>query len=583
MRRHNAWFHLLTLAVAGASFSGALQARGSGGLAADGVGKAQHPAEMVLLNGTVYTLDRRHPWAQAVAISHGKIVYVGTTLEAKSYAGPQTRVVDLKQATLLPGIIDSHIHPAQGEFYIRRACDVHSSTLDELYSRVKHCAETAPAGEWVVAFGWTAVPDEPIALARLDALVPDRKLLVIAGDSHTAWVNSKLLNDFKVTRDTLDPAGGSIERDARTHEPTGVLHDAAAWPVINAAQTGSAYGGPAEQMFARALPYLNTLGITSILDALVTDEMEEGYHALDTEGKLTMNVSLAFMVKADNYRTEIPRIAAKRAKQTPHTRIDFIKVFADGNLEDNLADMLPVKGKPDFATHGYFTQQQMNDVVRLAEQYGLSVFVHSIGDGAAREVLDAVDAARKRGPCPRCRHTITHLCWVAPSDLPRFRQLHVLANIQEGWLAPRAFGGPPGYDYVKDMAQGPLGPQVAMPLFPYRQIQRAGARLSAGSDWFFTDENPWHDIEAGATSRDPGAVDETPMLPDQTLDVESLLRASTINAAYQLYAEKQTGSIEIGKQADLVVIDRNILKVPVDEIHKTQVLMTIFEGRELPR
>jgi predicted amidohydrolase YtcJ len=583
MRGHNAWFHLLTLAVAGAFFSSVLQGRASAEPAADGPRKARLPAEMVLLNGTVYTLDRRRPRAQAVAVSQGKIVYVGTTLEAKSYAGPQTRVIDLKQASLLPGIIDSHIHPAQGEFYIRRACDVHSSTLDELYSKIKHCAESAPVGEWVVAFGWTAVPDAPVALARLDALVPDRKLLVIAGDSHTAWVNSKLLNEFKLTRDTLDPAGGSIERDARTHEPTGVLHDAAAWPVINAAQTGSAYGGPAKQMFARALPYLNTLGITSILDALVTDEMEAGYHALDTEGKLTMNVSLAFMVKADNYRTEIPRIAAKRTKQTPHTRIDFIKVFADGNLEDNLADMLPVKGKPGFANHGYFTQQQMNDVVRLAEQYGLSVFVHSIGDGAAREVLDAVAAARQRGPCPQCRHTITHLCWVSPSDLPRFKQLHVLANIQEGWLAPRAFGGPPGYDYVKDMAQGPLGPQVAMPLFPYRQIQRAGAQLSAGSDWFFTDENPWHDIESGATSRDPGAVDEAPMLPDQTIDVETLLRASTINAAYQTYSEKERGSIEVGKQADLVVIDRNILKVPVDEIHKTQVLMTFFEGRELPR
>ena len=336
-------------------------------------------------------------------------------------------------------------------------------------------------------------------------------------------------------------------------------------------------------MFSRALPYLNTLGITSILDALVTDEMEAGYHALDAEGKLSMNVSLAFMVTAANYKTEIPRIAAKRASQTPHTRVDFIKVFADGNIEDNLADMLPVEGQPGIATHGYYTQQQMNDVVRLAEQYGLSVFVHSIGDGAAREVLDAVAAARQRGACPQCRHTITHLCWVAPSDLPRFEQLHVLANIQEGWLAPRAFGGPPGYDYVKDMAHGPLGARVALPLFPYGDLQRAHAQLSAGSDWFFTDENPWHDIESGATSRDPGAVDETPMLPNQTVDVESLLRASTINAAYQMYSEKQTGSIEVGKRADLVVIDRNILKVPVDEIHKTQVLMTIFEGRELPR
>ena len=581
--RDNERGRLLTLALTGLFLCGALHGRGFNEPPADNGRAAPRPADMVLLNGTVYTADRRHPWAQAVAVSNGKIVYVGSSTEAAAYTGPQTRVIDLKQATLLPGIIDSHIHPAQGEFYIRRACNVVSATVNELYSKIEACAKSAPAGEWVVAFGWTGTADERITLAKLDALVPDRKLLVIAGDSHTGWVNSKLLRDFKITRDTPDPAGGSIEHDSRTREPSGVLHDAAAWPVINAAQTGSAYGGPARLLFDKALPYLNTLGITSILDALVTDEMEAGYHALDAAGKLTMNVSLAFMVTAENYRTEIPRIAAKRAHQTPHTRVDFIKVFADGNIEDNLADMLPVTGHPDIATHGYYSQQQMNEVVRLAEQNGLSVFVHSIGDGAAREVLDAIAEARKRGPCPQCRHTITHLCWVSPADMPRFPQLHVLANIQEGWLAPRAFGGPAGYDYARDMAQGPLGAQVAMPMLPYRQLQRAGALLSAGSDWFFTDENPWHDMESGSTSRDPGAAGETPMLPDHTVDVESLLRASTINAAYQMYAEKRTGSIEVGKQADFAVIDRNILKVPVDDIHETRVLMTIFEGRELPR
>ena len=543
-------------------------------------------ADLILTDGAVYTADPARPWARAVAVANGKIVYVGSTEGTQAFAGPQTRVIDLKQKTLLPGIIDSHIHPSQGEFYIRRACNVRSLTVQELYAKIALCAQTAPAGDWVVAYGWTGSSDPaegPVLRARLDAIVPDRKLLLIAGDSHTAWVNSTLLRDFKLTRDTPDPAGGSFEREARTHEPTGVLHDAAAWPIINVAQAGSKYGGSAQQLFAKALPYLNSLGITSILDALATDELEAGYHALDAQGQLTMHVSLAFMVTAANYRTEIPRIAAKRAHQTAHTRIDFIKVFADGNIEDNLADMLPVKGQPHIATHGYYTQAQMNDVVQLAEQYHLSVFVHSIGDGAAREVLDAVAEARRHGPCPACRHTITHLCWVSPSDLARFKTLHVLANIQEGWLAPRAFGGPPGYDYVKEMAAGPLGAQLALPLFPYRQLQRAGAQLATGSDWFFTDENPWHDLESGATSRDPGAADEPPMLPDQTIDVDTLLRASTIGAAYQMYSEHQTGSIEVGKQADLVVLDQNILKVPVGDIHQTRVLMTFFEGRELAR
>src|SRR5580700_4288655 len=150
MRRYHEGILLLTLIVAGAFFSEVLFGRESDGPAADGVRTAQHPADMVLLNGTVYTADRRHPWAQAVAVSRGRIVYVGSTEVAKSHAGPLTRVIDLKQATLLPGIIDSHIHPAQGEFYIRRACDAHGSTPDELYSKIRQCAVSAPAGEWVV-------------------------------------------------------------------------------------------------------------------------------------------------------------------------------------------------------------------------------------------------------------------------------------------------------------------------------------------------------------------------------------------------------------------------------------------------
>jgi predicted amidohydrolase YtcJ len=538
----------------------------------------------VFQNGIVYTLNDRQPTAEAVAVADGRIIYVGTNAQASAYVGRKTRIVDLHGDVLLPGIIDSHIHPALGEYFNRRLCNVQSFTLEEGYAKLAHCAKIAPKGDWVVAYGWYFT-DNPklsdVKLTRLDDIVPDRRLAVIARDFHTVWVNSRTLRDFSITRDTPDPAGGSYARDPATHRPTGVLRDAAALKLINGVEHDSTYAVSTLELYRTVLPYLNSLGITSMLDALVDDDAEAAYRTLEAEGELTMRVSLAFRASAENYRTEIPRIGAKRAKNDSHIRVDFVKIFADGNAEDNLANMLTADGKSGPSTHGYFTQTQMNEVVRLAEQNGLSVYVHSIGDGAAREVLDAVAAARKDSSCPRCRHTLTHLQWIWPSDIPRLRQLNVIANVQEGWLAPRSIGGPPGYDYVKDTAAGPLGPQLAERMYPFRQLHEAGARLSAGSDWFFTDENPWNDIEAGATSRDPGVADSVPMLPDHTVDVRTLIAARTLDAAYQMFSEKETGSIEIGKDANLIVVNQNILEVPVDQIHQTKVLMTFFAGKQI--
>jgi predicted amidohydrolase YtcJ len=262
-------------------------------------------------------------------------------------------------------------------------------------------------------------------------------------------------------------------------------------------------------------------------------------------------------------------------------RIDFVKVLADGNPEVGLASLLNHDGPPETATPGYYTPAQMTELVALAEQSRLSVFVHVIGDGAARQVLDAIAKARAASPCPNCRHTLTHMQWVAPADHPRLRALGVLANIQEGWLSPLAIGGAPGYDYAEDTARGPLGPVRARSMYPFRQLHQAGARLSASSDWFFTEENPWNTIEVGVTSRDPGVPDQKPMLPGSTLDRKTLIRARTLDAAYQMYNEAVVGSVEVGKEADLVVLDQNVVKVPVDRIHATKVLMTFFAGREV--
>jgi predicted amidohydrolase YtcJ len=558
----NSWLRHLTVIVALAAAAPAAQA-----------------AALVLRNGEIYTSDAHHPWAQSIAIKDGTILSVGADAAAMKAAGDGAQIIDLQGKTVLPGIIDSHIHTALGEFLLHRLCNVRSFSVEEGYAKLQACARKAPPGDWVIAYGWYFTDNPKIGdvrLERLDAIVPDRKLAVISMDMHTLWVNSKSLKAFGITRNTPQPSGGRIEIDPATGEPAGVLRDAAHEAVIAAVLHDSTYAASTLDLYRTAVPYLNGLGITSILDALADDDIEAAYQALDKEGKLNLNVSLAFGINPSNYRTEIPRIAAKRAHQSAHTRVDYIKVFADGNIEDKLAFMLPQNGRP--GTHGYYTQEQMNEVVRLAESHGLSIFVHVIGDGAARQVLDAIAAARKAGPCPACRHTLTHMQWVNAADHARFRALGVIANIQEGWIAPRAFAGPPGYDYRRATALL-TGQATAEQMFPYGSLHRAGARLSAGSDWFFTNENPWADIQAGATSRDPGEATQKPMLPAQVIDLPSLIRARTLGAAYQLFSERKLGSLEAGKQADLVVLDRNVLKVPVEQVDKTLVLETFFQGR----
>lgn len=539
------------------------------------------PADLVLRGGDILTSDPRHPRARALAASGGRIEFVGDEADAGRWIGPSTRIIELRGRTVMPGLMDSHIHTALGEFLLHRLCDMRSFTTAEGYAKLGQCARTAPPGDWVIGYGWYFT-DNPrigeVSLAELDRRVPDRRLVVISKDLHSIWVNSRTLRDYGITRNTPDPAGGRIERDTRG-EPTGLLRDAAHQAIMGDVLHKSSYSASTLDLYRTAVPYLNRLGITSLLDALADEDTDSAYRALDAEGLLSMNVSLAFGVQPENYRALIPRIAARRSKQSRHVRVDYVKVFADGNLEDNLANLLP-QGK-NAGTRGYYTQQQMDDLVSLAEANGLSVFVHAIGDGAVRQVLDAVAKARQSHPCPYCRHTITHLQWVDPADQPRFKELGVIANIQEGWISPRAFAGPPGYDYRRATELLPVGAGMAARMFPYADLHRAGATLSAGSDWFFTNENPWVDMQAGATSLDPGESGQHPMLPAQRLPLPVLLAARTSGAAFQLRIEQLSGSLAEGKHADFIIVDRNILTSPLSEVFRTHVLSTWFEGREV--
>jgi predicted amidohydrolase YtcJ len=552
-------------------------------LAQSGASKREQPADLILNNGHVSTQDPSQPSAEAVAVKGGRIVFVGTNADATAWRGRATKTIDLAGRTLLPGLSDAHVHPMDGEFLHRRLCDVRGITVEEGLRKMKHCAEIAPPGDWVIGYGWydlDTIDYDKLTRAQLESLVPDRKMAVIARDHHTVWVNPRVLASLGIDKNTPTPPGGNIIRDPVTKQPTGMLIDAAIMPVIEQIVHHSNYSASIRDLLQSSLQHLNTFGITSIIDAKADEAILRAYLELDRAGKLNTRVVVAMGVTPTNFRTEIPLIAERRKSlQSTNVHVGFIKVFGDGNPEVGLASMLLRDGRPGSKSPGYYTDKQMHELLALAETYQLPVFVHVIGDGATRQALDAIEAARKAHPQSRLRHTLTHLCWVDEHDMPRFKQLGVIANLQEGWLAPSAFGGPPGYDYARSTAAGPIGPWLGGRTTPYRGIVDAGARIASGSVWFYTDENPWNNLEAGATSMDPGGSNRVPMLPNYTVDVPRLLAAKTSGAAYQVGREDDLGMIRTGYRADLVVVDRDPLAVSPQTLHDTRVDMTLFEGR----
>ncbi len=539
-------------------------------------------ADVMLTHGVIHTMNPVDTVVDTLAIASGKIVYAGPLAGATQWRGRRTRSVDLGGRTVLPGLSDAHVHPALGEFLNHRLCNVHALTVAAGLEKLRACAASAPPGDWVVGYGWYDL-DNPefdrVTRLQIDAIVSDRKAAVISRDIHTVWVNSKVLKEFGIRIETTAPAGGAIIRDPVSGEATGMLIDAASHPVVDRIQHDSPYAVPTTELYRLAMQHLNSLGITAILDAFVDAEAASAYHELDLAHQLPMRVSLASPVLPGNYLTEIPHIAALRdSAQSSRVRLNFIKVLADGNPEVGLSSFLTHDGSAQMTTPGYYTAEQLRAVVLQAQGVGLSIFVHVIGDGAVRDTLDAIDLARSGRGTGDFRHTLTHLCWVSDADLPRFKSLGVIANIQEGWLAPSAFGGPPGYDYARSTASGPLGPWLAGRLMPYGPLQAAGARLAAGSDWFYTDENPWITMEAGITSRDPGGANRVAMLPNHALDLRSVLRAHTVDAAFQMFRENEIGSLEPGKQADLIVLDRDPFRIDVEDLHKVRVLQTFVAG-----
>lgn len=540
----------------------------------------QGKADVVLRNGKIYTADPARSIKQAIAFSGNTILVVGDDSDMERLIGANTKVVDLGGKLVLPGLIDTHIHPIIGAANGAK-CSLAGvkATIDALKPVIKACLakDTGGADEWFEAaqldnYGFQATAKD------LDTIEANRPIALDGNDGHTVWVNSRGLEILGVTAETPDPPGGKIARDA-SGAPTGSFADSAAIFVADKIPAPSVEEQAA--LTAAELKKMSAFGITSLMDAYVTATEAKVWRLLYDSGKLPMRVRMAIYVAnpSDDSDEAVSRLvaASKAGDVDPDfLRSGVVKVFADGVMEYPaqtaalLSPYLDADGPPtDKKGELYFDPQRFARLVQKLDAAGLAVHIHAIGDYAVRASLDAFAAAREANGDRDNRHQIAHLQLVDPADFARFKELGVFADMQLEWAKREPATEGPLEPY--------LGPDRYRYLYPAGSLHKAGAMIIGGSDWDISSYNPFRAFQTGVTRA--GGAGQAPLNIDEHIPLTTAIDAYTINAAYAMKQDKTTGSLEAGKRADLVVLDRDILSVDPETIQDTKVLATYLDGR----
>jgi predicted amidohydrolase YtcJ len=565
--------------------------------------RAAAPADLAYRNGYVYTVDANDSLQQAVAVLKGRIVYVGDDAGLSAHIGPRTRVVDLTGRMLMPGLVDGHMHPMiGGESLLKCNLQYERLTVEQMQARLQACLDQTRSrepDEWLEVVNWFQEAMLPAGTvpthAVLDALKTGRPIFVRSSFGHSALVNSRAIELAGIGKDTQDPPHGQIGRDA-SGAPTGILDDAAQRLVDRLIPAAS----PADNVRAvkAALDAARKQGITSFLDAKASEATLTAFAAVQKQGGLTARAHFAMLVQpaeGDHPEKVVSRLKYLRQHYdqgptavSPALTVRNLKLFLDGVISAPALSgamlepyWLPSDGSPNALWQPsknrgpavYFAAPALKALLIAVSRNGFEAHMHADGDRAVREGLDAVAAVRSDLPGRDIRIGIAHDEIVDPADFPRFAQLNVVPVLSFQWekRAP---------DTVDNLEKY-LGPARYKLVEPAGFLADAGARIAYGSDWPVDPLDEWLALKVGVTRTDvptADAVYRERLGEDKGLSRKQVLRAITINSSYELHQDANTGSLELGKLADLIVLDRNVMQIPADEIADTKVLQTVVGG-----
>lgn len=536
-------------------------------------------ADYVISNARVYTVAADNPWAEAVAVSGNEIVYVGDNAGAKALVGDNTTVHDLGGQLLLPGFIDSHSHPISGGAYATAlSLDTFGST-DGWVQAIEAYADENPDDAVLFGYGFLASAFGPVGplASQIDAVVPDRPVLIMDEGFHAAWANTAALNALNITQDTRDPAPGFsyYKRDANG-DATGYLLEGTAGMAMAALDVIT------EDVVVEGtgiiFDIMNGYGVTAAFDAGLIADADMATAVLrrvEAAGDMTIRI-------VGSYRPGGPEGVADAIDKTlewgaklkgDRYHYKVLKIMDDGTVEGRTAAMFEdYQGEPGNSGETVYSQDEMTSMVVAAADKAVDVHIHALGERAVHEALNSIEVAQELFADSETRYAICHIQVITDEDLPRFAELGVIAQSTPLWAAYDTYGK----QFVSD--------DQFNRFWRFKSLEDSGARLTFGSDFPASGAgtlglSPVIQIEIGHTRQDPGDPD-SPVQPRETerLSVEALVKGFTIDAAYQMHMEDEIGSIEVGKKADLVALDQNIFEADAYEIHKANVLFTMMDG-----
>ncbi len=540
-------------------------------------------ADVVIRNAKVCTMDPARPWAEAVAIRDGRILSAGKEADVVRSVSQRTRVLDMRGRLVLPGFIDSHNHITFGsDPDVVQFSDVR--TTGEIYERVRRAAASRPEKDWIEGDGWnySVFPGGALPSWRdLEGVTGDHPTFLVSYDAHTVWLNRAALKKLGIDRTTGKLPYGEVDKDPRSGEPTGMLLSFATMGLSREGQEALQSILPSwstGRRYARLktnLEMATRFGITTIVEPQAFLEDLPLFVRARQDEAMRSRLQIALFHPRGTPETDLVRFdEARRQFNDDRLRVSAVKLYIDDVVEPHTAALLqPYSDRPRERGETLYPPDEFKEVVARIDRMKFQMFIHAIGDRGIRVALDALQFAREQNGPRDSRHQLVHVECLSPDDLPRFKALGVVACMQPRHCAP---------DITAKWAMN-IGPERSRYAWAFRSLQQAGATLAFASDWNVAEMDPLVGIYTALTRKGLDGQPPGGWIPEQTIDLESALRAYTIQGAYANFVDGNRGSIAAGKYADLIVLSDNLFDMPPDKVKDAHVLLTLVGGEEVYR